>query len=306
MLWLLGSTRRPVVQSRPWQIRLQRNGQRALFRLLQEQDDVLRDIVEKTSKEARNIVVSLPSEGVGSVVRTAQYNQSRQALLEVASEMWIDEIPRSVTQNLSTATQMAVNTNYQLLQILGRATPSYAAILQDSMLSSARRTFQDVRSRLLNGINLSPSVFNNRALMMGKIDDIVNSGIGLGQSAREIADSVQQYINPNVMGGQRYAALRLGRTELNNAYHTTSLRSYAESPYVEGVQWKLSGSHPSGDVCNELAEEDQHDLGKGVFPSDNVPFKPHPQCFCYIVPVTPTADEFIDRLTSGEYDCGRL
>lgn len=293
------------MQLRSWQARVAKGGQRALLRLIQEQDKELAKIVLRAAKDAEKIIASIPGDTVGEIVRQAMYQQRRTSLLEVAVQMWGDDVPATILKNLSTATQMSANANRQILQVLARATPRYAAILSDSMLVSARSTFQDMRSRLLNEIDLSPSVFKNRALMMGRIDNIVNSGIGLGQSAREIAGAVRGYINPSVMGGQRYAAMRLGRTELNNAFHTTSIRSYIESPYVIGVKWNLSGSHKVSDECNEFADHEDG-MGEGVFEKTAVPFKPHPMCFCFLTPITPTVDEFADRLTSGEYDCGRL
>ena len=279
-----------------WRLMMQ-NYQRSLAGLIQSQDLVLRDALIKASRSAGQIISGLPGNGVGVAIRRAFYAQRQLALSNIAVELW-DDIPRTIRGNLDVAAQLAANANRQVLSVLTRATPGYAAILADSMLHSAGSTFFDVQSRIVNEIDLSPSVYKNRALMTGKIDDLVNTGIALGQSAREIADAVIDHINPSVVGGQRYAAHRLGRTELNNAFHTTSRATYQESPYVKGVVWNLSGSHEREDECDDWDGE--------IFEKGEVPDKPHPQCFCYLTPVTPTPEEFADRMTSGEYDCGGL
>lgn len=288
-----------------WQRKVAREGQRALLNLLRKQDEALQKIIAQSAKNAGQIISSLPGEGVGSSVRTFQYQQARASLVELTAQMWGDDIAAQILMDIGTSAQMAANDSRQILQVLTRGVgPGQAGILANSMLSSAARTFQDVRSRLLNSVDLSPNIYRAEAYTMGKIDAIVNEGIALGQSAREIATNVSGFINPSAPGGVRYSASRLGRTELNNAYHATSIRSYQESPYVRGVQWVISGSHPTDDECDEYAEIDESGLGSGVFLPDEVPFKPHPQCFCYIIPITPTPEEFVNDMQNGEFSCG--
>ncbi len=257
-------------------------------------------IIVAASKEAQTIVESLPGANVGATVRRAQYSVARRALLSVAETSWA-RIGETIEANLLEATRLATAANLEILNVLMTAMPDDFAALERSFLRATERTYQSIQSRVLNSIDLSPNVYRNRALTAGKVDAAVNNGLALGKSAREIADDVRRYINPRVMGGQRYAAFRLGRTELNNAFHSTSLRQYAESPWVEGVKWSLSRSHSRADICDEYAKEDGWDLGPGVFPASDVPFKPHPQDLCYTTPITPEPEEFISRLIRGDY-----
>lgn len=154
----------------------------------------------------------------------------------------------------------------------------------------------------MNAIDLSPRVYKNRALAAGQVDQAINTGILLGKSSKEIAADVRGLISARAPGGVSYSALRLGRTELNNAFHTTQTRAYAEQPWVAGVKWNLSGSHPRPDACDEYARQDHDDLGAGVFRRQNVPGKPHPQCLCYITAITISREDFIDNLFAGRYD----
>lgn len=288
----------------PWQRQLSTRYQNSLMSLTSAQDKELQKIVARAAKQSQAEMLKIGGKNVSAVVRRAQYAAARNALSQISQDMWSD-VSTTITKNMGTASMLAVNENRELLSILTRAVGAgRAAVLADSMMASAAETFGALRSRLLNNINLSPNVFKNNALMMGKVDDVVNSGLLLGQSAREIAGNVQKYINPSVMGGPRYAAMRLGRTEINNAYHTTTRESYRQSPYVTGVQWSLSGSHPKPDTCNAYAEEDHSNLGPGIYLPDDVPDKPHPQCFCFITAVTPSPKEFLTDLKNGEFACG--
>jgi hypothetical protein len=100
-----------------------------------------------------------------------------------------------------------------------------------------------------------------------------------------------------------YAAMRLGRTELNNAFHTTTRNHWAATPFVPYMKWSLSGSHPRPDICNGYAEDTHVRNGEaGVFDANEVPDKPHPQCLCYVSPVTMDDDEFVQQFHAGRFD----
>jgi hypothetical protein len=79
--------------------------------------------------------------------------------------------------------------------------------------------------------------------------------------------------------------MRLARTELNNAFHLSQIYSFYDRPYILGVKWNLSESHPRPDECNEYAQGDHVGMGSGVFRVQDTPAKPHPNCFCYLTPV---------------------
>ena len=95
--------------------------------------------------------------------------------------------------------------------------------------------------------------------------------------------------------------LRLARSEINNAFHAISVNHNVEKPWVEGMRWHLSRSHPKPDDCDKFAKGGPK--GDGVYrPPSNTPRKPHPHCFCYVTPEVPTEDAFLDRLIAGNYD----
>lgn len=152
-------------------------------------------------------------------------------------------------------------------------------------------------------IPLAESVYNNQALTSGKIDEIVNAALATGSSAADIAKEVRAFVNPNVRGGVRYASMRLGRTELNNAFHAAQARSAVECPWVDLMRWNLSGSHPTPDECNEYAEQ-VHVPGEeaGLWRPGEIPAKPHPNCLCFTTTEDIGRDEFIRRFEAGRFD----
>ena len=89
-------------------------------------------------------------------------------------------------------------------------------------------------------------------------------------------------------------ALRLARTETNMAYRKAEWESYQDKPYVVGIEIKRS-THPYDcPVCEALA---------GKYPKDFKWSGWHPNCRCYMVPITFTEEEmdrYGDAFVEGE------
>jgi hypothetical protein len=168
--------------------------------------------------------------------------------------------------------------------------------LLDSAMSTAARNVDVAISRELESkIPLSAKVYRTRELVSGQVDRVITKALGRGQNASQIAKEVKQFISPNVSGGMSYAAKRLGRTEVNNAFHATQIAYAKGNPFITGMQWMLSGSHPRPDRCNDLADSKP-------FPAGQVPRKPHPQCLCFLIPETVSDDDFLKKYKAGAYD----
>lgn len=169
-----------------------------------------------------------------------------------------------------------------------------------SFIASARHSIQATINRV-SGVSptytLSRRVYRTGALANGQVERQINSHIARGTSAKELAGAVSKSILPSTPGGVSYAAMRLARTEINNAFHTQSIMSMEDEPWIEQVQWNLSGVHKPdpGDLCETYA-------ATGIFNKDAVPLKPHPQCMCYVTPVMVEFDQFAANLQSGLYD----
>jgi len=142
---------------------------------------------------------------------------------------------------------------------------------------------------------LSARVYRSQALATGWVNQVINSSILRGDSAQDIAKQVKSSIRPDTPGGVSYAALRLGRTELNNAFHATAITMAQDRPWVTGMRWYTSQTHIDDpkEICTQLNGQ--------IFDVDNVPPKPHPQCRCFVAPHIESPDVFLAHLTAGQY-----
>lgn len=165
---------------------------------------------------------------------------------------------------------------------------------RDSMSAQARNTIRTYLARQNLGMTLSERVYKNGLVSSGRIDQIIDRALLRGASAREIARDVASFISPNTPGGVSYAAMRLGRTELNNSFHEAANETYNSNPFIKKVDWNLSSSHPRADNCDDLA-------ASGPYSPGNVPGKPHPQCLCFTTPAVMPSSEFYARFKRGEF-----
>lgn len=190
---------------------------------------------------------------------------------------------------LAAAGQVAEDAVFGYLRRRGTDIPAMRA----AIVAQARAGLGAVLAKGVNGIPLATSVYRSQSLAQGWVDRKVKSGLLLGRSSKDIAKSVKDLIRPDVKGGVAYAAFRLARTEINNAYHTHAVTMEADKPWNTGVDWHLSRSHPVKDEC---------DLLVGHHAKGSVPDKPHPQCFCYVTPTQVGEDDWIDNFLAGDYN----
>lgn len=281
---------------------------RPLLSYLRVQRDADREILAALRGSYARINAELKKLEAGSTFSSAIRRQ--QILLAQANiqremaAMWSrigDTIQQAQAQAAAAAVEGMLDMDL-LRSVFPAADADY--LLQSARAQASRGlTALDARVSGLSDIPLSDKVYYTKDLAAGKIDEIVNAALATGASAADIARDVRAFIRPDTPGGVKYAAQRLGRTEINNAFHATQVQEAVKTPWVTGVKWNLSGSHPRPDECNDYADSQHFDGGPvGVFKPTEVPGKPHPNCLCYCTPVTPDRDEFVDRFNSGEYD----
>lgn len=230
-------------------------------------------------------------------MRTAQMSAVQQALRQNSEALW-KEVDGITREGLQRATMDAANGEIRLTEWLSEsANPIY----RDQVRTAARASAENVRANILSQVDLSPRVYRNSEVGIRRARRLVERGIAQNKSTHEIAKSVKGLIRPDTPGGVSYASKRLARTEINRSFHATSAEWNSESPFVNAVQWNLSGSHPRPDKCDEYAEGGSAGP-RGLWLPDDVPDKPHPNCLCYTTAVTPEREQFLDELESGEYD----
>lgn len=255
-------------------------------------------LVRVAAESARDVEKLARKDGIGAEVRAGQLRTVQASLRSTLAGFWmaVDDLIRARREEgIAAALRAGVNWDKMLLSRAGKSAA------QRNMLAQGLNATADRNVRLMlqrfthETIPLSQRVYHANVLSNGLVDRKVNSALGRGLSAREFAKEVRSLIRPDTPGGVSYAAMRLARTEINNAYHYASITDNAEKPFVENIGWRLSRSHPKKDKCDLLAAE-------SPYPKDNVPAKPHPQCFCYVVPEVINEDDFVHQFQQGKYD----
>lgn len=242
----------------------------------------------------------LAGSNVGAEVARSQVRAARQSIRDTLKVLF-GNVKGHISDGQSAAAVAATEAGLKDDdRILKRLFPERNKREQykDQMRSTAARNVQNMLGRVLGEsyVPLSRQVYRTQALANGQVDRIINSHLARGASWSELAKSVRGTIRPDTPGGVGYAAKRLGRTEINNAYHAQSIADVQDKPWVDYVVWKLSKVHQEqGCVCEEYAR-----LGK--FQKERIPKKPHPQCMCYTVPALADWDEFEMQLLAGNYD----
>ena len=188
---------------------------------------------------------------------------------------------------------------------------------------------QSFINRAEKGLNLSQRVWQNVQQLRDEMEVAMTVAIGEGNSAASMSRKVRQYLNdPDLMfrrfrykdengewqrkwkkrikdeatgkykwidydkdsykvGAGVYKssaknAMRVTRTETNIAYRRADHERWSQMDFVLGQRVNLSRSHPKKDICDKLA---------GDYPKDFVFDGWHPQCFCYVTPITIPPEE---------------
>jgi hypothetical protein len=157
-----------------------------------------------------------------------------------------------------------------------------------------------------NGYTLSERIWNTAGDTRRRLDAMLEDGIRRGRGvlnletggATGLARDLEQFLIPGRSLKRTRApygidasfdAMRLARTEITRAHGQAAQMAAAMNPFVEQMQWSLSGSHPKPDICDDNASGGPN--GDGVYPLDQVPPYPaHPNCLCNLRPVVIPAD----------------
>jgi hypothetical protein len=260
-------------------------------------DRELNRVLELAARQSAARVRRLRAKGgIGAQVRAAQLQQVLAELARIQADTWVSGIGPIIQRSYPKAQSAATRSFAIIENVLRDAVGERAAerLIQSFRISASQGLELD---RVRRSQALSPRVYKNAALASGAVERVVRAGIIQQLSAKELAENVKKYISPTVPGGVSYAAMRLARTELNNAFHEAQ-KIEGEAPWVKGTKWNLSNSHPTGkpDECDLYATQNVHGLGKGVYPVDSIPDKPHPHCLCFMTHETKSETDMVDLL----------
>ena len=263
-------------------------------------DSIIHHALTDAADDAAGHILRLGGKNdIGSSVRRYQMQLARKSIKDVL-RLFFGHLTDTIRTGQADAAVAAVEAGFvNDRRVLDRLFPNHQdrQNWQDSMRQQASRGVQSMMKSIFDTQQpLSTRVYHTRSIANGYVDKRINSGLARGLSVGELAKEVRGSIRPDTPGGVGYAAKRLARTEINNAYHGQAISDVQDRPWVEYVEWRLSKVHkPTGCVCEQYATMRRWD-------KNYVPKKPHPNCMCYIVPVLSDYDEFESQLLAGNYD----
>ena len=276
----------PKPEPRDWQI--------ANAQQLQITDREVLRLLRDSKKRVDEILKGL--EGTSSIQRS-QLMHTKAVLLAEQSKLFErlgDKVSALRADSASRAARLKAAADDALLRAVGKGAQSQ--FLYESALQVSQRAIDAAMARMrLSALPLSKRIYNTGVWMNGRLGRLINETLATGLDSKAFAKRARDWFSPNTPGGVRYAAMRLARTEINNAFHALSAEKYADTPWTTSVAWNLSKSHPKPDICNELAADSPFDKNK-------VPARPHPQCMCYITANYEEEDDFVDNFLKGDYD----
>jgi hypothetical protein len=240
-------------------------------------------LLDAADDAAKSIHARVNDDAIGASVRRHQLQLAKREthrIIDVLFRGLGNAIREGQSAAAVGATEAGFRDDEKVLDRLFGSDKARRGVYEDGLRQAASRGVQAMMTRILeSNLTLSKRVYRTQALSNGWVDRIINSSLANGDSAADIARKVRSSIDPNVAGGVSYAAMRLGRTEINNAYHAQAINDMKEKPWVDHVKWNLSKVHePQGCRCETYSRI-------SAFPKESIPNKPHPQCMCYITPV---------------------
>lgn len=258
----------------------------------------VREILKQASKEAGERIAALGSQSIRAAQLSGATSVIDQAFIDIGKAT-----QDSVFDAAAESAKLAEGPMGDVLRANG-FTPAEVNAYMRGSITAAQVNVQRAVDRLNNfAYDYSERVYRSDVIAKGWLNNTVSAAIAQGQSYTELSNTVRKWVSPDTPGGAKYAADRLARTEINNAFHATSVDKYSQQPWIAGVRWNLSASHTRVDVCNEFADTVHMTKGDpGVYNPLEVPAKPHPQCFCFITAVQISDEEFLNSLVNGEYD----
>ena len=248
------------------------------IKTLSPYDKKIKAVLTQGSKDANEVIGELAkSNTFSSGVRTAQIKLAKAEIESLLSGVFKNVTPIIKDGQSSTAIAAAnalTETDRRFLAAAFSSTNDVNTFIKSQRQGASLGVANAISRVTGSDIPLSARVYRTEKLANRWVQNQVNSSIIRGDGAKDIAKIVRTSIKPTTPGGVSYAALRLGRTELNNSFHCTAITLSENRPWIQGMDWHLSHTHVVNIHKPEICEE----YSRRAWEMGNVPAKPHPQC----------------------------
>ena len=295
---------------------------KGLLKLTQDQANLLKDVFVDAHTQVTNALAKYADSK--DIIKTSRLQAVKRELeaifndtITTAGNYMLDDISAGVKlatdANLKVGMAYIAETDPKLLADFGNIVgKGFATINKDAVTAVIARLYDDNKS-------FSDRIWDLRNISKTMISRVVGAGVAQGMSARNLARQLEPMLKGfkelkgtatdeefipiwNAMRKERadlrYQALRLARTETNNAFREGMVKSAQRAAWIKGVKWNLSGSHKKTDICNVYATRDIDGLGAGVYLPQNVPID-HPNGLCHLTTVVASKEEFLASIAEG-------
>jgi hypothetical protein len=237
-------------------------------------DDVLsREYVLQVLHQADSVIVDLaldfPQLLDAGMIELAQEASERESRIEALAGLSADgELDAGLTRNytLSDGAELSV---------------AYGRTAGTAVERLATRYYAD-------GLRLADRLYAMSDGTRTVVENMLLEGVAEGRTVRQVARRLEPALTEAGASNPRYQAMRIARTEVNNAYREATILAAKDpdtgalKPHLLGVRYALSGSHPTPDICDIWATHDSGH-GPGVYAPDEVPID-HPNGLCSTSP----------------------
>lgn len=168
------------------------------------------------------------------------------------------------------------------------------------------------------GYQLSDRIWQSSVRTGMQFDAMLMDNLRGGMPAPKLAKLMEQFLLPGRAelrtkkpygSDGSFDTMRLARTEISFHHARMVQRASLANPFVIGIDWALSISHPKFDICDLLATigMDGSRL-KEAYPKDGAPMPivdSHPQCLCNTRSLTGDIDAVIEDLRAQMFAAAR-
>jgi len=244
-----------------------------------------------------------------------KYLKSLHDIVQVNISDLNKELNKMIKDNIETSSQISSSVDLAYYKVITDDV-TLLAMFQSTVLNNSKKTV----SKLIQGnfyedkTSLDARLWKISNKSIKDIDTLIKVNVLKGANARELSLQVEKYVNPkkilkhtiDVVDDEKiyqnvsWQSTRLARTSITHSFNENTLSQAYSNPFNQGMKWELSSEHSKRmhgkrDVCDDYAEQNNYDLGTGIFPLDKVPVA-HPCCLCHQFEISTDIDQAIKEL----------
>lgn len=172
--------------------------------------------------------------------------------------------------------------------------------LSDRVWKYANESAQKIQNQIALNLRLGNSALNTARQIQEANEQVVRipkylqKQIDLLDNKNLASNLIDNYVKKTL----HYNAMRVARTEINNAWKGSYKEKMDQLDFVENVKWNLSRSHKEPCNCETYASQDLYGLGPGVYPKNAVPhngLSAHPNCLCNMTMILSPIEKWIEN-----------